>query len=116
MIRQLPSDEPQADPKKWYTTQKDHWLGWLGEYSGPGAYGRATGKRRDAKHVYNHIVEPKMLLWLIAAAGVNARLASAARRASTKPHAMQQKSAVIRKHVPWEELAAALKLHSAGGS
>jgi hypothetical protein len=40
------------------------------EYDGPGAYGRIAGKQRDARFAYNHIVEPKMLLWLIKAAGV----------------------------------------------
>jgi len=36
IIRGLRSDEPYIDPSKWYTTQKQHWLGWLGEYHGPG--------------------------------------------------------------------------------
>ena len=30
IIRGLRSDEPCIDPSKWYTTQKEHWLGWLG--------------------------------------------------------------------------------------
>ena len=29
-----------------------------------------AGTQRDARFAYNHIVEPKMLLWLIEAAGV----------------------------------------------
>ena len=32
----------------WYTSQQEHWLGWLAEYDGPGAYGRKTSKRRSA--------------------------------------------------------------------
>jgi hypothetical protein len=24
----------------WYASQKQHWLGWLGDYASPGAYGR----------------------------------------------------------------------------
>jgi hypothetical protein len=55
-IRRLPADDPVVDPKKWYTTQKQHWVGWLGEYQGPGFYGRRTGSRRDAEYAYNHIV------------------------------------------------------------
>src|SRR5712691_3569246 len=37
-IKQLPSDRPVEDRRKWYKTQKEHWLGWLGDYHGPGAY------------------------------------------------------------------------------
>jgi len=69
-IQALPSDEPRVYPKKWYATQKEHWLGWLRDYHGPGAYGRRSEIRRDAEYVYNHIVEVEMLLWLIEAAGV----------------------------------------------
>lgn len=69
-IECLPSDEPVHDPRVWYMTQKEHWLDWLREYDGPGAYGRMAGTQRDARFAYNHIVEPKMLLWLIEAAGV----------------------------------------------
>ncbi len=31
-IQRLPSDEPRVDPNVWYRIQKEHWLGWLGEY------------------------------------------------------------------------------------
>jgi hypothetical protein len=37
----------------WYTTQKEHWLGWLSEYCGPGYYGRKNWQR-SAEFVYNH--------------------------------------------------------------
>ena len=70
VIRGLPSDGPHIDPSKWYATQKEHWLGWLSEYHSPGAYGRKSHSRRDARYAYNHIVEAKMLLWLVQAAGV----------------------------------------------
>lgn len=61
-IRRLPSDPPVDSPQTWYRTQKEHWLGWLGDYEGPGAYKRKTGVKRDAKYAYNHIVCPE-LLW-----------------------------------------------------
>lgn len=99
-IRELPEDAPVADPKKWYLTQKQHWIAWLGEYAGPGAYGRDASKKRDARFAYNHIVEPKMLLWLIEASGLEAR---AARRVD-KGDTMMRQSAAIRKVVPWEEV------------
>jgi hypothetical protein len=107
-IRRLPSDEPHGDPGTWYKTQKEHWLGWLSEYDGPGAYGRRSGNKRHAEFACNHIVQPKMLFWLIEAAGVRSHLVSAARGASAKAGALQQKSAAIRRHVPWEELASVL--------
>lgn len=28
----------------WYASQKEHWLGWLGEYDGPGYYKGPTGR------------------------------------------------------------------------
>ena len=107
-IRALPSDEPCVYPKKWYTTQKEHWLGWLREYHGPGAYGRRPETRRNAEYVYNHIVEVKMLLWLIHAAGVEPRLVSMARRSAVKRTTLTQQSAAVRKHVPWVEVERAL--------
>jgi hypothetical protein len=104
-IQQLPSDKRVADRQPGYNkhnTQKDHWLGWLGATPpGPGTYARKTGKNRDAQYVYNHIKEPKMLLWLVAAAGVKPELMRAAQRASNS-------TASIRKHVPWSEVATAL--------
>jgi hypothetical protein len=107
-IEQLPSDPPVDNPRKWYKTQKEHWLGWLNDYHGPGAYGRQTDKTRDAKYAYNHIVEPKMLLWIIEAAGVDPDAISAARNASASLPTMQQQSAAIRRVVPWETLEQAL--------
>ena len=103
-IERLPSDEPAPDPRVWYTTQKEHWLGWLREYDGPGAYGRISGKQRDANFAYNHIVEPKMLLWLIEAAGVSKDLVEAAQRASAEGASLMQKSGAIRRVVPWTVL------------
>ncbi len=107
-IRQLPADEPNIDPRKWYKTQKQHWLGWLSEYHGPGAYGRKTDMKRDARYAYSHIVEPRMLLWLIEAADVRSDLVETARRASLRGKTMQEKSAAIRRHVSWEVIESAL--------
>ncbi|MCG3168460.1 MAG: hypothetical protein DPW12_07585 [Rhodocyclaceae bacterium] len=107
-IRQLPSDEPRVWPRAWYQTQKQHWLGWLGEYHGPGFYGRKTGIRRDAAYAYNHIVNHHMLLWLMEATGVHSNLVEAAKRAARRGKTMQAKSAAIRRHVGWEVIEARL--------
>ena len=103
-IECLPSDQPVHNPREWYTTQKEHWLGWLREYDGPGAYGRTSGKQRDARFAYNHIVEPKMLLWLIEAAGLNPELVDGAKRASAEGASLMQKSGTIRGVAPWAVL------------
>lgn len=107
-IRALPSDKPQITSGKWYRTQKEHWLGWLTEYHGPDAYGRTGTKRRDAQFAYNHIVEVKMLLWLIEAAEVTPKLVRRARRSAAEATSLSQKAAAVRKHVPWHELSKVL--------
>jgi hypothetical protein len=107
-IRRLPSDKPNDDPTVWYYTQKEHWLGWLKGYDGPGGYDRIPGQGWDARFAYNHIVNYQMLLWIIEAAGVNPSLVKAARRAAEKKDFLQAKSAAIRKLVPWAVLADAL--------
>jgi hypothetical protein len=107
-IRALPSDQPRETPGKWYRTQKEHWLGWLAEYHGPGAYGRAGTTRRDAEFAYNHIVEVKMLTWLIEAAGVSPALVRRAQRSVAAATSLQQKAAAVRRHVPWQVLKGVL--------
>ena len=63
-IKHLLEDKPYGNPLVWYHTQKEHWLGWLGGYKGPRAYGRKHWDR-DARFAYNHVVEPLMLLYLV---------------------------------------------------
>ena len=85
----------------WYSTQKEHWLGWLKEYSGPGYYGRKDWNR-DAEFVYNHIVCPPMVLWLGEASGISAALVRKARLAAlhAKPN-LSAHAAAIRRVIPW---------------
>ena len=95
-IEKLKSDKPVDDERKWYTTQKEHWIGWLKEYHTPGAYNRKTGIRRNAQFAYNHIVEPKMLLWLAEAAGIEKKSITAAKAAKS--------SSAIRRIIPWQKI------------
>jgi hypothetical protein len=93
-IRRLPSDEPVANRQPGYnnyTTQKEHWLGWLDPISGTGTYPRRSTPGRDACYVYNHIVESKMLLWLISAVGVNQELVQAAAQAAEHASSLASK-------------------------
>jgi hypothetical protein len=117
VIRALPSDEPVAVGTPGYNeypTQKAHWLGWLDPAAGTGSYPRKSGNDGGARNVYNRIVEPKMLLWLIAAAGVKKELADAAEEAARGNAPLPTRAAAIRKHVPWAEVAAALSREGNG--
>lgn len=85
----------------WYTSQKEHWLGWLKGYKGPGYYNRKDC-HRTAEFVYNHINCSPMVLWLGEASRVTkAKVAKAKQAAlSAKPHLPTQ-TAAIRKIIPW---------------
>ncbi len=108
-ISNLPSDKPVFSPRRGRLfTQKEHWIGWLFEYGGPGAYNRQTQVVRDARFAYNRSVCPEMLLYLATAARVDRKLCLAAKRASTKGESLMQKAKAIRAIIPWETVAAAL--------
>lgn len=105
MIERLPPDAPMDRPGKWYRTEHGHWLGWLGEYDGPGAYGRKTASPTEARRAYNRIVEPGMLLYLARAAGVDAALLSEAERQAASATSLMQASGRVRRLIPWETMA-----------
>lgn len=107
-ISRLPEDRPVRNPKKWYLTQKEHWVGWLFEYNGPGAYSRKTTDGRDARFVYNHVVQPEMLVYLAHAAGVSRPKRTAARKILNTNQSLMRQAAAIRKLLPWELVAIAL--------
>ncbi len=110
-IERLQSDEPVPPGTQGYnhyTTQKAHWLGWLEPAEGKGSYPRADNGKRDARDVYNRIVEPKLLIWLVTAAEVSPELIKAANEEAGKKTGLASKSAGIRKHIPWTTLADAL--------
>jgi hypothetical protein len=111
-IRALPERAPHTEAlerlllKKpsWYASQKEHWLGWLSEYGGPGAYGR-KGRDYDAAFAYNHCGCPPMALWLGEASGIDKRLvAKAARLAKQSPGTFAARCAAIRRLIPWCEI------------
>jgi hypothetical protein len=91
-----------TDEGVWYASQKEHWLGWLSEYDGPGAYGRKSWKGRSAEFAYNHIGCPPMLLWLAEAAGVSkTRVLTAKRSALASRGRRATHCANIRTAIPW---------------
>lgn len=111
VIRQLPADDPVPDGTQGYNeyaTQKAHWLGWLDPSAGTGSYQRRPARVDTARAVYNRIVEPKMLLWLITAAGVAEARVRDAQLVASQATTLASKSAAIRRSVPWPVVAEAL--------
>ncbi len=87
-----------------YPSQREHWLGWLGEYDGPGYYGRKE-KHPSAEFAYNHIVCPPMVLWLGEASGVpNREVLDAKRAALSAGTSLPALSAAIRRVIPWTHI------------
>jgi hypothetical protein len=114
-IISLPGDSPVpigTPGYNTYTSQKAHWLGWLNPNSGTGTYVRASNPNRDARDIYNRIVEPKMLLWLAEAAGVCPSLVNSAKEDASQKMKLASKSAAIRKHIPWQVIVDVLNLRS----
>ncbi|MDF3131262.1 hypothetical protein P0Y35_18805 [Kiritimatiellaeota bacterium B1221] len=110
-IKLLPSDTPVPEGTQGYacyTTQKAHWLGWLDPDRIPVKYARATGKEKDAKYAYNHIMEPKMLLWLAAASGIPSDLCERAENEAAEKKSFASKSAAVRRLIPWAMVEDAL--------
>ena len=105
--QQLESDlgEGVGHGKAWYSSQKEHWLGWLGDYDGPGAYRRINWTNRSAEFVYNHIQCAPMLVWLAEALEIPSdrlRAACIEVTKSGKRHSAQ--CAVFRRAVPWADI------------
>ena len=97
--------------KAWYSSQKEHWLGWLGAYNGPGAYGRANWSNRSAEFVYNHIQCAPMLVWLAEAVGVPSDRLKAACVDVTKSGARYAaQCGAFRRAVPWAKIRECIDL------
>lgn len=88
----------------WYSSQKEHLLGFWGEYTKAGAYGRKNTDR-DAKFAYNHLRCAPALLWLAEALGeerdVLEKAIAAIRTAG--PNRSSQ-CAAFRKVLPWSRI------------
>jgi hypothetical protein len=115
-IRRLPSDRPIHRPGIWYRSQKEHWLGWLSEYHGPGYYGRNSDARRDARFAYNHFDCPQMLLWIARAARVPRQMLQDAKQGERNAETLPAKSAAIRRAIPWAIISGRLWGEGKGGA
>ena len=114
--RKLGNQGRQQQEQKvvWYQTQNEHWLGWLDAYNGPGGYNRKNADR-SAEFVYNHVVNPQMLVYLAEAINIDRILFDEATKSALSRHgSMSSMSAAIRRIIPWpiveEALGVSLKL------
>lgn len=107
IVRRLPASTPVADRVPARTPHKKHWMGWLKDYDGPGAYGRSYHDR-SAEYVYNHLKSPGMLLWINEAAGVPI-LGAFYHWAHHQKRPKSTQAAAIRKRLPWRELEVRLR-------
>ncbi|OAN78364.1 hypothetical protein A8B82_10735 [Sulfitobacter sp. EhC04] len=91
--------------RAWYRSQKEHWLGWLAEYDGPGAYGRSHAER-DARFVYNHIQCAPMLFWLSEALETPKEILDQTFKAVVAaPNRGAQQCSALRGHLRWDQIA-----------
>ena len=89
--------------KAWYNSQKQHILGWLKQYEGPGAYQRKS-RGLTAKHFYNHFACAQGLLWLAEALGETPEIVEQASQAARVKHHPSAQCAAIRAIIPWTRI------------
>lgn len=98
-------------PTPWYVSQKQHLLGWLGEYGGAGFYGRKQ-PGQDAQFFYNHFRCPEGLMWLAEALGeTQNRVTSAIDAVDTAGANPSSKCGSFRRVISWERIAELLEAH-----
>ena len=98
-------DGRDGDRTTWYDSQKQHLLGWLGDYGGAGAYGR-TKPGQDARFFYNHFRCPEGLMWLAEALGEDSTTVTAAIDAvrSASPN-QSSRCGAFRRVIGWDRIA-----------
>lgn len=103
--------------KAWYSSQQEHWMVWLKEYTGTGPYHRIARDNVLAETVYNRLMCPPMLFWLVEAAGVDQHLLRSGFDAALAAQSnCATQTAAIRKVIPWGITCRALTAQAASGS
>jgi|SRR5262245_37144597 len=101
--------DTRGGQRVWYKSQKEHWLGWLADFPGPGAYGRKKWINPSAEFVYNHLVCPPMVLWLGEACRVPKKKVIEAKQAALSAGStFNAQCGAIRKIITWEMIEVAL--------
>lgn len=91
---------------RWWSSQREHMTSWFRAQSttGSGASPRAK-PNTSAKVTYNRLLCAEGLLWINEALGQDlARVQAAADEAGAEPN-RRKRCAIIRRHLPWEEVA-----------
>ena len=95
--------------RSWYENQREHWLGWLKEYDGPGYYGRENWEV-DARSVYNRVGNPAMVLWLGEASGISTTIVkNAAADAMKLRGSFPRQCGAIRSLITWDMIEDRIK-------
>ena len=118
VIARLPAAQPVTDTYEhrgegmrtvWYSSQKEHLMGWLDQYGTPGAYNRKN-PGQDARHFYTHFQCAPGLLWLAEALGEDQTTLERGVRAiqEAAPKGAAQCGA-FRQVVPWTRIEVLLR-------
>lgn len=119
LISRLPAEQPVTDEYEarftthtaWYLDQREHLVGWLSEYNGPGAYGRKNPST-SGKHFYNHFRCVSGLIWLAEALGEDpAVVRQGVERADAGSSNPSSECAAFRRVVPWSRIAELVERH-----
>lgn len=123
-IARLPPRQPLTDAFECYpdtssqrfSSQKEHLLGWLAGYDGPGAYNRKN-PGKDARFFYTHFRCAPGLLWLAEALGEDpATLADGIEQVKAARPNPSSQCAAFRRVVPWERIAELVDRENASSS
>jgi hypothetical protein len=87
----------------WYKDQGEHWEGWLKSYNGPGFYKRKNHKRKPS-YIYNHIMCPPMILWLVETTGFDEKAIDETIKITLQQDKYQTQCKFIRKEFPWSDV------------
>lgn len=88
----------------WWSSQREHLVGWLTELDGPGAYDRKS-RGLGARHAYNHFQCAPGLLWIAEALGEDPDVVAMAASEAQGSGRPASQCAAIRRTIPWERIA-----------
>lgn len=90
-----------------YADQREHMVGWFRSQvtRGGGSYTR-NNPNTSARATYNRLLNAASLLWIAEALGVDGRVVRAAADEARAEPEYRRRSAIVRRHIPWDQVAA----------